>query len=400
MKVDVAVLGAGSAGVAAAIAAARTGARVALVERQQRLGGMATNAFVHSICGLYLLREEHEPIRFANPGFPKEFAESLIRSGATRGPVRMGRLDVLLHEPPVFGRLCEELARAAGELEFFTQAELLEASAGDGPSIASVRIGSSGSQQLLEAQTFVDTTGDATLAHLANAQTGRVPLEKLQRPAFVFAITGVSGLPGETRLRIAHAISSAVMQGELPQGALGAAFREGVHPGQAWGTIDLQGTGFDPNDLHCISEAKLEGRSLASALMAFLQANIEEFLNAKISAFPVCLGVRESRRITGRYELSGQDLLAGKRFEDEVALACWPMELREKPTGPRFRFPEHNQPCGIPLRSLQSRTFKNLFMAGRCLSADHEAQAAVRVIGTCLATGEAAGKAAAALCSR
>ena len=88
------------------------------------------------------------------------------------------------------------------------------------------------------------------------------------------------------------------------------------------------------------------------------------------------------------------DLLQGTRFEDEVALASWPIELRETAKGPRFRFPEENRPCGIPLRSLRSCDLQNLFVAGRCIASSHEAQGAIRVIGTCLATGEAAGIAA------
>ena len=93
------------------------------------------------------------------------------------------------------------------------------------------------------------------------------------------------------------------------------------------------------------------------------------------------------------------DLLRGARFEDEVALAAWPMELREQATGARLKFPENGQPCGIPLRALRSKSKENLFAAGRCLSSSHEAQASLRVIGTCLATGEAAGIAASLLAS-
>ncbi len=95
------------------------------------------------------------------------------------------------------------------------------------------------------------------------------------------------------------------------------------------------------------------------------------------------------------YRLETRDLEIGARFEDSIALATWPMELRENNRGPRLRYPEKNRPCEIPLRALRARDHRNLFVAGRCIASSHEAQASIRVIGTCLATGEAAGIAAA-----
>ena len=98
---------------------------------------------------------------------------------------------------------------------------------------------------------------------------------------------------------------------------------------------------------------------------------------------------------TGQSILTGADLLAGRRFDDEIALATWPLEFRETPRGPKLRFPEGNRPAGIPLRCLKPVGTERLFVAGRCISTDHDAQASIRVMGTCFATGEAAGRAAA-----
>ena len=92
--------------------------------------------------------------------------------------------------------------------------------------------------------------------------------------------------------------------------------------------------------------------------------------------------------------LTGQQLLAAEPFDDAIATAAWPMELRESAKGPKWRYPHGGEPQ-IPLRSLRVKDRKTFFVAGRCIGADHEAQAAIRVMGTCLATGEAAGLAAA-----
>jgi hypothetical protein len=134
---------------------------------------------------------------------------------------------------------------------------------------------------------------------------------------------------------------------------------------------------------------------VAVRLVEFLRREVAGFAASYVAAWPARAGVRESRRIVGRYRLETADLEQGAQFSDAVAFATWLMELRETAKGPRLRFPTGDEPCAIPLRALRAAQDEALFMAGRCISCSHEAQASVRVIGTCLATGEAAGLAAA-----
>ncbi len=396
MRVDVAVIGGGSAGVAAAVSAARAGARVVLVERQGLLGGQASFALVHTICGLYLLRENDDsPLVPANPGFPIEFARRLLAAGGARGPLRMGRLDVLLHEPDAFASVASELCAGQPEIDVRLGAEILEASP-DADGIRLLVQNPAGLERVMAAA-VVDATGDAVVASLAGAVSELSPLERLQRPAYIFKLGGVaeSSLAGDARLRIAQAVSAAVYDGALPAAALGVAFRAGVASGEVWGTIDLAAGNFDPRMPALITDITAGGRAAAMDIARFLRGAVEGFRDAVVTAVPVQAGIRESRRIAGLYQLTGSDISDGTGFEDAVAWSAWPIELREKPTGPKFRYPGANRPCGIPLRALRSRDLDRLFMAGRCISCTHEAQAAIRVIGTCLATGEAAGKAAA-----
>ena len=109
-KVDVLVIGGGTAGIAAAVAAARDGAQTLLVEQNGSLGGMASGAFVHTLCGLYRLRDDAtQTLEFANPGFAQEFSTRLLAIGGARGPVRMGRLDVLPHSPLALAFLADQI---------------------------------------------------------------------------------------------------------------------------------------------------------------------------------------------------------------------------------------------------------------------------------------------------
>ena len=113
------------------------------------------------------------------------------------------------------------------------------------------------------------------------------------------------------------------------------------------------------------------------------------------------VGVRESRRVVGRYRLTREDVLGARRFTDGVARAAWPIELwREATAGAQYEYLADGEWYDVPLGCLQSGAIKNLFMAGRCLSGTSEALGSARVIGTCLATGAAAGREAARVAGR
>lgn len=266
-----------------------------------------------------------------------------------------------------------------------------------------VEVRRTGERWTVAAAAFVDTTGDATLTALAGGAFEMTEAARLQRPAYIVQLVGVpqEALTEKARLALAGQLVQAVRAGQLPRAVLGAGFRAGVRPGSCFVTLDLagdegDGTAWDPFSAAVLRRVEEEGRQLGLLLLAFLRAHIPGFEGAALGAWPARPGVRESRRAVGRHVLTGDELRRGARFDDRVAWAAWPMEFRERPTGARLVYPETG-PAQIPLRALQHRDIPNLFMAGRCLSATHEAQASIRVMGTCLATGEAAGRAAARL---
>lgn len=397
--VDVLIAGGGSAGLAAAIAAARAGARTLLVERHGSLGGMATAALVHSICGLYHQRPEPEAL-YAHPGFPTEFAERLIAAGGATAPVRMGKVDVLLTHPPTFAGLADTLCAAEPLLSVLLHTELLTATPAMGGRLTQVELASRGTRHSIIARAFVDATGDALLSTLAGAKCEMAPI--LQRPAFIFTLGGVETVPLEAegadgRFHLAQRLVAGVRAGSLPRALLGAHLRPTGRTGELYVTLDLDDPEgcptFDPLSAASLSFMERYGRHLAQTLHRYLATTHPLFATAHIGAFPTRIGVREGRRIVGERRIETADLLSGANAPDAVALSTWPVELRESATGPRLRYP--TGACEIPLGALRPRGFTNLFVAGRCLSSSHEAQAALRVIATCMATGEAAGIAAA-----
>jgi len=359
---------------------------------------MASNALVHTLCGLYLLRfDETLPLEYANGGFPREFAERLIAEGAASGPVRMGKLDVLPHEPVALAAVADDITRHTPNLSVLLHSDLIAVESASG-AIASARFHSCGRAYEVEVRSLIDASGDAEAAALAGADFQCAPGDRLQRPAYIFGICGAAetALQSDARLKLAHLISSAVTGGEIPAEALGIAFRHGVSASAIWATLDLQADPYDPCSPECLSRVEASGRRVAFEIMRFLKNRAPGFEKAHILCVPAQAGIRESRRVVGVGCLTEEDILEGRMGKNPAALASWPLELRENAKGPRFRFPVDNRPAGISWDCLRSRTFRNLFVAGRCISATHEAQASIRVNGTCLATGEAAGKAAAA----
>ena len=392
---DVAVLGAGSAGVAAAICCAREGLKTLLIERDGAPGGNVAGALVHSICGLYLISPD-AIARPANGGFAMEFADRLRELGAASGPVRMDRLDVLLQEPSAFSELCLDLCRREKNLTLLCNTDLLEVGGADSH-IDWIR--TSVHENQISALAFVDATGDAHLSFLAGATCETSPGETLQRPAYIFSIVDVAAdaTEGDAGLEFSRKIVSGIRDGILDPRLAAAVMRPSVLPGRVRITIDLDAEGdhYSPLNPECLTRLQILGKKLAFELETHLRTSLDGFEKCRIATLPARIGVRESRRVLGRYQLTGSDIVEGAEFQDAVCLSTWPIELRETSGGPRMRYPSANRPCEVPLRALISRDVDNLFMAGRCISSTHEAQAALRVIGTCLAIGQAAGLAAA-----
>jgi hypothetical protein len=387
MKADVLVIGGGSAGLAAAVGAAREGARTVLVERHGMLGGMGTGSLVHTFCGLYLL--DGDAPEFANEGIAREIAERM-EAATGLGPVKMGRVWVLPQHPIDFASIADALIREAGVERFF-HSELIALEPG-----WRARVACRGGFFEIEAGAVVDASGDAVAAALLGVPDERAPAERLQRPAYVCGVQGVAG--GLSGLELGGRIVEGIRSGDLPKAAMGMHFRASGRPGEVFATLDLAGgeTGaYDPTDPACLSALEATGRDTARGLVAYFRNHQPGWERAYIAHWPARAGVRESRRWIGEACLTGKEILAGARHEDDIALASWPLELRETHRGPKLRYLENARAAGIPAGALRAKGFERLFVAGRCLSCDHEAQASIRVMGTCFATGEAAGRMAA-----
>jgi len=396
LRYDVVVVGGGAAGLAAAVTAARVGARTALIERYGFLGGMATAGMVSTICGLYRTAAAGPPEPL-NEGFADEVARQLAAMPGCGAPIRRGRTHVLPYTPFAFACLADELAASAAALDVYLHTFLNGVETG-ARRIDAVRVTTWERTVDLAARAVVDASGDAALTHLAGAATVTTPLAERQLPSLVFVLQHVDtdALGSGPRVALLRSLVAAEQEGRLPKGAANLALGPSPQPGEIVCKLTLTGITEElPLSRDFLTVAEQEGRKRAVAVTEFLKT-LPAFSQAFVSHAAPQVGVRESRRVIGRYQLTRDDVLSGRKFDDGVARASWPIELWEEGRlGATYEWLDDRAHYDIPLRCLQARDVDNLFVAGRCMSATHEALGSARVIGTCLAAGAAVGLAAA-----
>ncbi len=395
---DVVVAGGGTAGIAASASAARLGARVLLVERGTALGGNAAHALVHTFCGLFLPATAAAAVPVhAHRGFPRRFARGLQAASGARDPERAGKVFVLPIHPDVLERYALHVCDATPTLTCWLGSEVTAARLGAGAGDASVlEVARPDGRVTVESRIVVDTTGDGAVAALGGAAVAMAPADELQCPSFIFRVAGAEPgcAVGFARLQLSVAAAGAVKDGALPAGCESVLLRPGAAPDEVYVTLNVaRPARFDPLDPAAVATLTAAARASAERLLAHLRDTRSAFRRARVLAWPRRLGIRETRRVEGRAVVTAADVLAGRRRDDEVAVSTWPIELWRDHRRAHFEHPA--APSSIPLDALISRSHPRLGMAGRCLSATHEALGALRVIGTAMATGEAIGVAAA-----
>jgi hypothetical protein len=398
---DVIVIGGGSAGVCAAIAASRQaerGSRVALIEKSDHLGGMGPLAFVHTFCGLYH-PDTSRPPRVANFGLPAEIEMAIRRLTGEDEPTLMGRVYVLRQHPELYGPLAKKLVSAESpKLVVMMESECINISR-ESDGRFTIDVSSAEGVRQIHSASVVDCSADALAADLLGATRLSENSKRLQKPAFIFSLMNVGEEVRDERfkMRLALDLVHAVQAGQLPESILGSTLRESVNKGECFVSMDLDTTEvqWDPSNPVATAEIEKRGRALARQLCTFLKARYSYFKQATEPQFPHSIGVRESFRWLGQHVLSSEELIEGVSFPDTVAYAAWPLEMREDTKGAKFTYFKNAKSSEIPLRSLVSAEIPGVYFAGRCISATHKALGSVRVMGTCFATGQSAGMAAA-----
>jgi hypothetical protein len=391
--VDVVVAGGGPAGLGAAVAAARLGARVVLCERYGFLGGNLTVAAVGTICGLYVAAAPDD-FDFVVGGIAREVAERLAEEGAGVGPVPFKETAVFLYVPWRAKRLADHLVAEAGEVDLLLHALVADALVADG-NVRALVLATKRGPKAVAGKVFVDCTGDADVATFAGVPTELGPPGSRQYASMQFVMQHVEAAGGmETVGRLGALVAEHGAHLSRDGGAVIPTFRPGEFVGAMTRVRNPDGSPIDVTDVRQATWGELEGRRLAEEAGDFLREHAPGFEDAFVADTATALGVRETRRVVGDYVLTGDDVAGGARFDDAVVAGAWPQEYHVTGRSTEYRFLPPGVSYQVPYRSLRPRGARNLLVAGRCLSADHHALASTRVMGPSLALGQAAGTAA------
>lgn len=414
LSYDVVVAGGGPAGINAAIASGRAGARTLLIERYGFLGGMSTIALVYPWMTFHT-----ESGKQVIKGIAQEIVDRLIECGGSPGHLRdtVGFTNTVTpYHPEKYKVLALDMLEETG-VDVLVHSFVDRVEVG-GSKITSINLTTKSGSILVSAKQFVDTTGDADIAYLSGAPClkGRESDNKTQPMTMKFRMRGVNLNSVKEAMKANptnfYKKTPIAELDELPLTGVQGFYKEWNESGVPINRDQVlffagpeedevlvnctRVQGLDGTDVFDLSEGEKEGRKQVLMMAEFLQKKIPGFEKASISSVGSQIGIRETRRIEGFYSLTLEDVIEGNKYEDTIALSGYPIDIHD-PTGKGVEAKgiEGDGSYGIPFRCLIPKKIDNLLVGGRCISTTHEALATTRLTPSCMATGQAAGTAAA-----
>jgi hypothetical protein len=389
---DVVVVGGGSAGCAAAVASARQGASTMLVESGGFFGGTAAGV-LDTMYGFFPAgSDDHRVVG----GVGWEVANALLESKEAflRGNTYGAGVGVT-YEPEALKLEWDKLLLGAGVVPLLHSR--MSSIVMDGPTVVGVVVHTRRGPFLIDGKRFVDATGDGDLVWAAGCSLEMPDERRRTQPLTATFRVGGVGEPAPTD-ELHRLMREAAQSGEYELPRLEGSAHRTVLPG-VYHTNMTRVSGIDATNPWAMTYSEIEGRKQATEYVRFLVDKVPGYGDAYLLGTSVWIGTRETRRLIGVYVLTREDVISGRQFDDAIALCGAPVEDHDAGEQTLWEYVGGAEPSGqtygVPYRCLLPIEADSLIVAGRCLSATHDAHASARSIGQCLAYGQAAGTAAA-----
>lgn len=372
MEYDLIIVGAGVSGMAAAYRASQLGARVALLEKDAFLGGVATKAFHVTICGLFA-NSSDKPFEILNPGAGEMLVDDLIGAGVARRKI-VGKSEILLSYPGAINSFFSSYFENSS-VDIFLQAEVIELENSDDKITKLIVQGPDGELELI-AQSFIDCSGCAYLSQISDAPL--IDVAQRQLGALCAKVIDV-----DTKDTLLPVVTSYHIRKIVEELELFPEMSFSVMHGSYDGYVVLK-LSFDP------SRDFGQALKAANRLFASLGMKVDAWAGSKVLEWSTELVCRDNLRMQGKAVLEHKAVLEANTAVEGKVRGAWPIEYWYSDKGPRYEYLEDNSYYIVPDDSMRSLKFKNLFAAGKSLSADSFAMASARVIGIAIASGERA----------
>ena len=394
---DLIVMGAGSAGASAAIAAARSGSKVLVIDRLPFIGGTST-AVLDTFYGFYTPGEQAKKIV---GGIPDDVIDGLKSFGSmVERPNTYGAGTGVTYNPEHLKVVWESLLIKSGA-KILLHALLQQVSVKDGR-VKELTLATRAGLCSVTGDFFIDATGDADLSNYAGfgyEKAGEISPAQTLTTTFKMVNVDLTERKKIKKEQLHELMQDAADNGyELPR-------REGSdHITPVANTTATVMTRLDSvrknskgeiesvlDDPFFLTESEIAGRRQASEYARFLVDKVPGYKDSSLYGFSTLIGVRETRRVYGDYRVTKSDVLEAKQFDDQVALCGAPIEDHHSGDGTNWIYLPDGSAVGIPLRSLIVKDSINTMVIGRCFSASHDAHASIRSMAQCMAMGVAAG---------
>jgi len=378
---DVLVVGAGVAGIAAAVSTAREGAHTILIEKNHYPGGAAVIGMHRFICGLYA-NGTSMPDNTLNEGIIREICVAMEGLAPEKKALRVGRVHVLPLATRDLVTVFRSLIGAESQLDVLYTTKAVSVSM-EQNSITSLTVKDMAEEFDIIPGVVIDCSGDGIIIQLSGARYQLSPRRQHQLSGFSLRVKGLQGVDEMLAVKVPYYLARAVTEKKMPFHLKFTTYSPGDDMDEGFCKLNIP-----PARKHRTKQA----RNDAFMVHQYLSQVLTQFRGSYIAEMSPEVVDREGPRVRGEYTLSAEEVVNAKKFPDGVVKNAWPIELWDQLKGPSYKYLNPGDYYEIPLRCLKAQDISNCWCAGRCISVTHEALGSTRVIGTCISLGERAGR--------